>query len=117
MNAVAEIQTQAVETRDPIQSLNLLTRTLTKALAKVATMEDTFAEAVTAQDAAKAKVQEAMATGEGFDDASRAYKATCNKYDRLLNGRETTLKAAANDLEALRVLLPELGAKLRELEV
>lgn len=91
-----------------------------KCLQKAMTKADASDSVLAAQRAEVKTLREkvsAALNGEGdFDAESKAFKAANNKLDKLMDGRESTLRDAKAGIDSLRRALDAVADDLRELE-
>ena len=96
-----------------IDKVQLTAKLLAKGYAKLDKLEATLAELGDTRKAAQQRVTDVMAAGgEGFDEASRAFKQANNKFDRALDARMSQINDTRAGIKALRGLLDELDDEL-----
>lgn len=101
----------------PSDRLLLAAKLVAKSLAKVTLLDDQLADQTIALSTTKQRVTDSLSLGgNGFDDASRAFKQANNKLDKLLESRELVVRTVQHDLDAVRDTLAAVSAQLRSLE-
>ena len=126
MNALTDIPAEIIEagaalaeqpTDIAIDRVQLAAKLLGKGFAKLEKIDLTLAELGYARKTAQQRVTDVMlAGGEGFDEASRAFKQANNKFDRALDARETQLSDITVGIYTLRSLLNELEGDVEMLK-
>lgn len=119
MNAIADIPAEITEadatlaTQTTIDKVQFAAKMLGKGFAKLDKIELALAELGDARKAAQQRVTDVMAAGgEGFDEASRAFKQANNKFDRALDARTAKLNDLNAGIAALRGLLDDLETEI-----
>lgn len=116
MNDIADIPaeiTEADATQTTIGKVQFAAKMLGKGFAKLDKIELALAELGDARKAAQQRVTDVMAAGgEGFDEASRAFKQANNKFDRALDARTAKLNDLNAGIAALRGLLDDLETEI-----
>lgn len=100
-----------------IDRVQLAAKLLGKGFAKLEKIDMTLAELGYARKAAQQRVTDVMlAGGEGFDEASRAFKQANNKFDKALDARDVQLADITVGIHAMYSLLKELEGDVEMLK-
>ena len=100
----------------PAARMLLAAKLVNTTIGKIAALDDALADQRIVVQVAKEDVTTALTTGKDFDAASKAFKVSNTKLDKMLESRETLVSNAQKDLDAVRDTLAEVSAQLRSLD-
>lgn len=115
-----------IDTTDAVTTDTIVVPTVDRFAAGAKALQKAFAKAGSADDLLfnqrleiqqlRDSVSEALNGNGDFDAASKAFKASNNKLDKMIDARDATLRDAKAGITALRGALDDLYAELLDLE-
>lgn len=91
-------------------------KTVTKAMDKIAQLDDKLADLRFQIQEAKAAVNAALDNNGDFSGACKLYQMLNNKLDKAIESRESLVSDLFADIDSARDLLSSLSAQARALE-